>query len=469
MSRVQNSKIRYPQDPRRLLHDDNGGMRGTAPSTVTLTRLELYERVWSTPMRQLAKEFGLSDVGLAKICRKHDIPRPPVGYWARVAHGQQPEQTPLPPAPTKRAAPISIQRRDTLEVDPDEAIEMTEGNVPEIVVPDRLVSPHPLVLATRRHLKDAPVSRGFLDSGSTEGTLDVRVSKKQLPRALRIMNTILKQLESEGGSARIRVASDRYHRSTTYLCKDDEHVSVWIEERITHSRDGNSPNSYIVDSQPTGELSLHIEGVYGGGLRRNWSDRKTRRLEESLGSFFRGLHSHFRILRVRRLDAQIARRQADRVKARKEEEAQFEKREKAGREELHKLVDRWHQAERIRAYLNALRRKVDESAVSPEDPAWLAKSIAWASRYADTLDPLAAPGENPFDEGPVEPTNVPIEQVEFTSRVAPIVKALGVTDVASLATVSKEQVQALSGDDLYGVWNETRLVLQGHGYNAVSK
>jgi len=34
-------------------------------------------------MRTLAQEFGISDVGLAKVCRKHNIPVPPVGYWRR--------------------------------------------------------------------------------------------------------------------------------------------------------------------------------------------------------------------------------------------------------------------------------------------------------------------------------------------------------------------------------------------------
>ena len=32
---------------------------------------------WATPMVKLAKEFGLSDVGLRKTCVKHDIPTPP--------------------------------------------------------------------------------------------------------------------------------------------------------------------------------------------------------------------------------------------------------------------------------------------------------------------------------------------------------------------------------------------------------
>lgn len=61
-----------------------------------LTRRELYERVWHTPMRTLAKEFQISDVGLKKICDRHEVPTPGVGYWAKVAHGKKVTQTKLP-------------------------------------------------------------------------------------------------------------------------------------------------------------------------------------------------------------------------------------------------------------------------------------------------------------------------------------------------------------------------------------
>jgi hypothetical protein len=37
---------------------------------ITLTRAELYDLVWETPTSHLAKQFGLSDVGLAKTCTR---------------------------------------------------------------------------------------------------------------------------------------------------------------------------------------------------------------------------------------------------------------------------------------------------------------------------------------------------------------------------------------------------------------
>jgi hypothetical protein len=48
------------------------------------TRKQLYELVWSKPMTQLAKEFGLSDNGLRKICKKYDIPLPNMGHWQKL-------------------------------------------------------------------------------------------------------------------------------------------------------------------------------------------------------------------------------------------------------------------------------------------------------------------------------------------------------------------------------------------------
>lgn len=62
---------------------------------IRLTRAELYEKVWATPVRTLAKEFGMSDVGLAKICRKHDIPAPPLGYWRKTETGHKVVRPPL--------------------------------------------------------------------------------------------------------------------------------------------------------------------------------------------------------------------------------------------------------------------------------------------------------------------------------------------------------------------------------------
>lgn len=43
----------------------------------SFTRTELHQLIWSKPLSKLAAELGLSDVGLKKLCKRHDIPTPP--------------------------------------------------------------------------------------------------------------------------------------------------------------------------------------------------------------------------------------------------------------------------------------------------------------------------------------------------------------------------------------------------------
>lgn len=63
---------------------------------LTLTRQELYNKVWEKPTSQLAKELTISDVALAKICKKMNIPKPGLGYWAKVKNGRKPVKPALP-------------------------------------------------------------------------------------------------------------------------------------------------------------------------------------------------------------------------------------------------------------------------------------------------------------------------------------------------------------------------------------
>lgn len=62
----------------------------------TLSRQELYDLVWSEPMRNLAPRFGISDVALKKTCLRAGLPTPERGYWALKEAGKKTFQPPLP-------------------------------------------------------------------------------------------------------------------------------------------------------------------------------------------------------------------------------------------------------------------------------------------------------------------------------------------------------------------------------------
>jgi hypothetical protein len=77
---------------------------------MNISREDLYHRVWATPMRTVAKEFGVSDVGLSKACRRHAVPTPPPGYWTQLQHGKAAKRPPLPAAPHGNTVSLSDDR-----------------------------------------------------------------------------------------------------------------------------------------------------------------------------------------------------------------------------------------------------------------------------------------------------------------------------------------------------------------------
>ena len=64
-------------------------------TTQTLSRRELFDLVWSTPVTKLAGDFGMSDRGFSKLCTRHKVPTPPRGYWARIEAGAEPQIPPF--------------------------------------------------------------------------------------------------------------------------------------------------------------------------------------------------------------------------------------------------------------------------------------------------------------------------------------------------------------------------------------
>jgi hypothetical protein len=64
-----------------------------------LSRRELFDLVWSEPLKTLCSRFGISDVALKKTCARSEIPTPERGYWARKDAGKPTLQVALPIRP----------------------------------------------------------------------------------------------------------------------------------------------------------------------------------------------------------------------------------------------------------------------------------------------------------------------------------------------------------------------------------
>jgi len=131
---------------------------------LVLTRQQLYDLVWSKPMIHLAKEFQLSDVALAKWCRKMDSPLPGVGYWRRIETGKKAKKEKLPsPERTDELHLTITQHAPDEEVATPPPREVPEyerfENQPEnrITVSEELLRPHPLVAQARKSLRGGQV------------------------------------------------------------------------------------------------------------------------------------------------------------------------------------------------------------------------------------------------------------------------------------------------------------------------
>ena len=102
-----------------------------------VSREELYALVWATPMVRLGEQFGVSGNGLAKICRRLDVPYPPRGWWAKKAAGHKVRQAPLQKLRpgTPNAADIVARERGAHAAATD--LEPLRESVGEITIPER--------------------------------------------------------------------------------------------------------------------------------------------------------------------------------------------------------------------------------------------------------------------------------------------------------------------------------------------
>jgi hypothetical protein len=380
-----------------------------------ISRAELYNQVWEIPMQKLSRQYGLSDVGLAKIFKRHDIPRPPRGYWAMKAAGYKVKRLPLPAGEdiTIEIAPNphtenAYKLKDSLS----QASPSLEVDEEPIVVPDRLSSPHPLVRQSSEILSGLQANDVGLLNPPNKGCLDIVVSKDSLRRALRIMDTTIKALEKRGHSVYLSEGRTR----TKIL---DVLISFGISEKLAtrkkrpeeHNLDGpyRFGHSMLVDERvPSGNLSLTIheaEDFYIYGCQKNWGDGKKAKIENRIGSFIDGLVTVAVAKKERDKErAEEERRRAERQRQLEEERRRrAELRQKYLEEEarvknLISEAQNWKRSLILREYLTEIERRAGAGEVSFTLEKPLAEWLKWARDQADRLDPLTPSPPSILDE-----------------------------------------------------------------------
>lgn len=252
------------------------------------TRKELYEKVWSEPIIKLAELYGFSDVWLARICKRNNIPRPPRGYWARIQSGQRVPKASLPkgdndanieiithdPALKKERA-LSSQNRSSRKL------------LKSIIITEKPIGLHPLISRSADILELADQDSSGLIQYKTV-CLDVQVSRGTLQRALLIMSTILNSLESMSYHVSLR-------EDFTRISKDEVSLNISIHEEMDrrrrlkakdHNLEGYYQFGYCLYERrtyPSGRLVFSIDDLgFQTQHKRIWRDTDSKKLEDCI-------------------------------------------------------------------------------------------------------------------------------------------------------------------------------------------
>jgi hypothetical protein len=367
--------------------------------TKTVQRQVLYDQVWAQPMTKVAKEYGISNVALAKICKKLNVPCPWRGYWRRKETGKAVKQLPLPANsdPTKQT--VTIHRT----IRPEAVVQMSEDTTQlisaeqtaeqKIEVPDRLTSPHHLLNIHLEEWRSASVDEyGAIRSGSLR-QFNIRVGPQHLSRAVRIMNALLLALEARGHQVGIQ---DGFNKAFGVRI-NGQPIEFGLEEkfqRIERPADKNrrpDPWGYHrYEYVSTGKLMLKITEWWADGLQKTWSDGKTTKLENCLNDFVVGLLKVAEAVKARRLkqeQEEQLRREAER---RRQEEAIKRQEELTRRQALEQEATNWAKAQQLRTYLSALKDMLTSKHGEIQPGSQADQWLAWAHQHADRLDPLVA-------------------------------------------------------------------------------
>ncbi len=355
-----------------------------------LTRQKLYELVWSKSMVQLAKEYNLSDVGLAKICKKYNIPRPGLGYWAKLEHGKPVVKTELPEEKDNPKILINIASEDEKQISEYHAQRKKADSLKEkYPIKEHLRNPHPLI-AKARDVIGGKIKGDWMDR------LSLEVGKEQLHRALRILDAVFKYLEERGHKIEISRGSSR--RTRVYADIKGQKVGILIREKLNQipheltpkekedkQRYGFSAHKY--DYVGSGKLVFRIidDGYYSC---KEIGDGQKRNLEDMIGLMLLRILQEARLLHRRQRDQK--RQAIERHKQWLREQELQKKMEEEQRkiENLESQAANWRKSRQIREYLKATEEFVNTQRGGYEEGSEFNLWMKWAYGYADRIDPL---------------------------------------------------------------------------------
>ena len=373
-----------------------------------MSRDELYAQIWAKPMTKVAAEYGVTGTALKKTCNRHQIPTPPLGYWAKLQHGKTVKKPGLPKLEGSHLKTIRVAGNPALNLPEGvhSAREKVRKSLDEQMLPapeaetssatDGSQRPELKILAAtcRAILKARPNAQGF-HVVHGPGIVPLTIAPTSAERALGILHNLLTLAATLG-----------YQPQGTEkgfaLMVEDETIAFSLEERarnIPHEptaaelkeRDrrlqwGSTKLPWPkYDYLPSGRLAVVIDANFYSGLRRTYTEGKTRELKEMLPDVLAGFAEHAALAKERRLAQEERDRAFKEAEARRHRQEEFETREKRRMEFMETVHTQLAERIKLSAVLSHLETAAADVADRPP------VMIAWLRRRIRQIDDLISP------------------------------------------------------------------------------
>lgn len=355
--------------------------------TKELSRKQLYDLVWSTPLSKLTLQYALSTNGIKKICKEFDIPMPDGSYWSKLKFNKKVKIEKLNPifggigkiilTIREEGNPINVDqtpltiRTKEIESDP---------NAP-LTVPETITKPDILTIQTKDYWKGKIKFNSYHEDKRI--VYPIRVGTDCEKRALLFMDTFTKLLRHRGHSWSKEYGSAGVLIDTVFIEIDLREASRRVPAKSLYSG---------TELEPIGEFIFKM-GKYSD--EKEWRDGKVK-IEDLLARIVAKLEIYAASEKIREEESRIYWLQYEEEKQRKEE---VKKRRNEEVEKFNKLValsEQYNKTLLIRKYIDAEKQNaISKNDLTTAKQEW----INWATAKADWLDPLINKPDDILDAG----------------------------------------------------------------------
>lgn len=355
-------------------------------------------------MTDVAKEYGLSDRGLAKLCERNGIPVPPRGYWAKKKAGYKVIKPPLivldyqktdtvlllSKAADKKQDNEETYKEQALPDEVQEAIKQESLPKHHIKVPKTLTNPHPIVDKWyKEEERDSELYRKY------GGWHKPNVVNSLERRRRRIISALLNALEARG----FKVELDREYGQFIWVRHNwdrigfsvNEHMHQYRRQLTEDEKQNRSNQKWTQVSDPTDLLNLRISSEY----RRSYDAKDFREtaenpLENQLNEVMIGFIEKIWTIKKQRLKREEEEDLRRKRYLEEENRKKLLKEEQERKNELETKAAQWKKAHDIRKYVDAVSKAFIENKLDGMDKDKLEDWKRWALTHAINIDPIAS-------------------------------------------------------------------------------